>query len=85
MTAVRWAWRRRRAFPLIALVVALLACIQWEPTPLGVVIVAVTPIAVAMVLAGVDCGVPVLRWRRYERDLIRSIGRHPAQKERTPA
>jgi hypothetical protein len=85
MSALRWAWRCRSYWPLFALVAAALACIQWEPTPIGVVIVVVSPVIGAMAAAAVDITVPAWRGWRYERAVIRSIRQHPATRKGTAA
>lgn len=80
MSALRWAWRRRRDWPLAALVLACLLCIQFAATPLGVVIVIVTPLLTAWLVMLAEKVVAVVNDGRHERALVRSIAAHPSRK-----
>lgn len=73
----------KRPYPaLIATVLACLACIQWQPTFLGVAIVIAAGFGTAAAHAGIDSWRIARKYHptyRSQRALARCVHRHPAE------
>jgi hypothetical protein len=67
--------------PAAVATLAVLVCIQWECSPLGIVIIIASYIGTAVAMAALEVVVRP-RWvaRRHDRRLIRSIAAHPANR-----
>lgn len=73
---------KRYELPLAVMAVALVACIEWECSPLGILIVAASWLGSAVIAAAVETVYPKVQQWRHDTALIRSINTHPSGYEK---